>query len=192
MEGRATGVPGTVRAILYLALLLPGACGRPAGARTAVVVPPQDTSAAFAGSMNAVRRARPGRHPAILRAVRLAPHAAYDRVVFEFAGDSAPGYEVEYADRPIRRCGSGDAVSLMGAGHLVVRFEPAQMHDERGNPTVARREWTPRPRAAKEIKRLGCLGGQVEGFRGPHPPRLSRFPETAAPPRVIIDLRHEP
>src|ERR1051325_9590254 len=102
MEGRATGVPGTVRTILYVALLLPGACGRPAGARTAVVVPPQDTSAAFAGSMNAVRRARPGRHPAILRAVRLAPHAAYDRVVFEFAGDSAPGYEVEYADRPLR------------------------------------------------------------------------------------------
>ena len=91
----------------------------------------------------------------ILRAVRVAPHPAYDRVVFEFAGDSAPGYEVEYADPPIRRCGSGDTVSLTGTGYLVVRFEPAQMHDERGNPTVARREWTPRLRAANEIKLAG-------------------------------------
>ena len=192
MEGRATGVPGTVRTILYVALLLPGACSRPACARTAVVVPPQDTSAAFAGSMNAVRRARPGRHPAILRAVRLAPHAAYDRVVFEFAGDSAPGYEVEYADRPIRRCGSGDTVSLMGTGYLVVRFEPAQMHDERGNPTVARREWTPRLRAANEIKLVCDFEGQVEWVLGLPARRRYRVLETAAPARVIIDLRHEP
>ena len=177
---------------LYLALLLPGACGRPAGARTAVVVQAQDTSAAFAGSMNPVHRARRGTRSVILRAVRVAPHPAYDRVVFEFAGDSAPGYHVEYADRPIRRCGSGDTVSVMGTGYLVVRFEPAQMHDERGNPTVARREWTPRLRAANEIKLVCDFEGQVEWVVGLPARRRYRVLETAAPARVIVDVRHEP
>jgi len=177
---------------LYLALLLPGACGRSADARAAVVVPPQDTSAAFAGSINPVHRARRGTRPVILRAVRVAPHPAYDRVVFEFAGDSAPGYHVEYADRPIRRCGSGDTVSVMGTGYLVVRFEPAQMHDERGNPTVARREWTPRLRAANEIKLVCDFEGQVEWVVGLPARRRYRVLETAAPARVIVDVRHEP
>ena len=180
----------TVR--LYLALLLTGACGPSASARAAVVVQPQDTSAAFAGSMNPVHRARRGMRPVILRAVRVAPHPAYDRVVFEFAGDSAPGYEVEYADPPIRRCGSGDTVSLTGTGYLVVRFEPAQMHDERGNPTVARREWTPRLRAANEIKLVCDFEGQVEWVVGLPARRRYRVLETAAPARVIIDLRQEP
>ena len=180
----------TVR--LYLALLLPSACGPPADARAAVVVPPQDTSAAFAGSMNPVHRARRGTRPVVLRAVRVAPHPAYDRAVFVFAGDSAPGYEVGYADGPIRRCGSGDTVSLMGTGYLVVRFEPAQMHDERGNPTVARREWTPRLRAATEIKLVCDFEGQVEWVLGLPARRRYRVLETAAPARVIVDLREEP
>src|SRR3990172_2005408 len=42
------------------------------------------------------------------RALAATAQAGYDRVVFEFAGDSLPGYHVEYVNRPVVRCGSGD------------------------------------------------------------------------------------
>src|SRR5947208_9764746 len=100
----------------------------------------QDT--AFAGTTTPVHRARPTRPGvplAMLRAVETGSSPGYDRVVFKFTGDSAPGYHVEYASAPVRRCGSGDPVSLVGAHHLVVRFEPARAHDEHGTLTPVER-----------------------------------------------------
>ena len=54
----------------------------------------------------------------ILRAVRvgLQPHA--ERVVFEFNDTKLPAWQVEYVDRPVRDCGSGDAVPVAGEAWL--------------------------------------------------------------------------
>src|SRR2546429_6179338 len=91
-----------------------------ASAAAAVASGPQDT--AFAGTTAPVHRARPTRPGvplAMLHAVETGSSPGYDRVVFQFTGDSAPGYHVEYASAPVRRCGSGDPLTLVGAHHLV-------------------------------------------------------------------------
>src|SRR5437016_1103870 len=80
----------------------------PSGAALSLAAAPQDT--AFAGTTAPIHRARPiqpGVPPALLRAVETSSGPGYDRVVFEFAGDSVPGYHVAYMTAPVRRCGSG-------------------------------------------------------------------------------------
>lgn len=59
-----------------------------------------------------------------LVAVRTARHEGYDRVVFEFDGE-LPGYEVMYAEPPIRESGSGNEVSVQGDAVVTVRMTPA-------------------------------------------------------------------
>jgi hypothetical protein len=74
---------------------------------------------------------------ATLRAVRTARNAGWDRVVFEFDGADVPGYHVEYVDRPVRKCGSGDETQVAGQGWLEVRITPARAHDEAGQVRTA-------------------------------------------------------
>jgi hypothetical protein len=138
----------------------------------------------------------------MLRAVETAPAPApppapgYDRVVFEFAGDNVPGYHVEYVTAPVRRCGSGDPVSIAGA-QLVVRFEPARAHDEHGNPAPVERDRALGLPAVKEMKLVCDFEGQVEwvlgvgggGEGGAWPYRVS---ELTGPARLVVDVRHGP
>src|SRR5213079_700687 len=112
----------------------------PSGAALLAAAAPQDT--AFAGTTASVHRARPirpGVPPALLRAV---------------------------VTGAVRRCGSGDPVALAGAGRLVVRFEPARAHDERGNPSPAERERATRLPAVKDMKLVCDFEGQVEWVLG--------------------------
>src|SRR5437762_4869859 len=118
----------TVSIVIAFAPLVITACGRrepresvPDSAAAVRASVPHDTT--FAGTTAPVQRAspRPGAPPRILRSVEVASGPGYDRVVFEFAGDSVPGYHVEYTTTLVRRCGSGDPVSVAGAGTLVVR-----------------------------------------------------------------------
>ncbi len=153
----------------------------------------QDTLAPFAGTMGPVLRLRagpPGSPVPRLRAARATRETGFDRLVFEFSSDSVPGYEVAYAGGPPVRCGSGDAVSLAGAGFLVVRFEPAQAHDEEGRSTVAVRKWAPELRVVKELELVCDFEGQVEWGVGLATSRRFRVLESAAPARVIVDVRH--
>lgn len=170
----------------------------PVQAGVAVLAAPQDTMP-FAGTTGVLHKARPGAPPVILAAVRVVTHQGYDRVVFEFAGDSLPGYHVEYARGPVRRCGSGDPVALRGRERLIVRLEPARAHDERGQPTVERRELAPGLPAITEMKLICDFEGQVEWVLGVPGPLPYRVVETIAPPPLereppvlTVDVRHEP
>jgi len=160
------------------------------GAEAAVVATAQDTGT-FAGTTGVVRRTRaPGAPPAILRAVRVTDEAGYDRVSFLFAGDSLPGYHVEYATRAVVRCGSGNPVSIAGTARLLVRLEPAQAHDERGNATVGDRERAPGLPAIKEMKLVCDFEGQVEWVLGVAAATPYRILEAAGPARLTLDVRH--
>src|SRR5213593_3302848 len=146
-----------------LLVVLPSAvlvCRPPPASRAprerANAVAQQDT--AFAGTLAPVQRVRsfpPGVARPVLRHVETGTGASpgYDRVVFEFTGDSVPGYRVEYTTKPVQRCGSGDPVAGTGRGRgrLIVRFEPAQAHDEHGNLTPAERHRAPGLRAVREL-----------------------------------------
>src|SRR2546425_4421574 len=157
---------------LCLALLVLGACQRDAprqrvrisssgaSAGAPLLVPPGSQDTGFVGTTSAVHRPRPGLPPRILRAVDARASPGYDRITFEFTGDSLPGYHVQYTSGPVRRCGSGDPVAAAGAGRLLVRLEPAQAHDERGNAPLAERDRTLGLPAVKELKLVCDLEGQ--------------------------------
>jgi hypothetical protein len=128
----------------------------------------------------------------MLRAVETSSEPGYDRVVFVFAGDSAPGYRVEYASAPVRRCGSGDPVSLAGTQQVVVRFEPASAHDERGNPAPVERDRALGLPAVNEMKLVCDFEGQVEWVLGVAAASPFRVSELTGPARVVVDIRRRP
>ncbi|HEY3221724.1 MAG TPA: hypothetical protein VGJ80_13405 [Gemmatimonadales bacterium] len=159
--------------------------------------PSQDT--AFAGTMAPVQRLRslrPGVARPVLRHVETDTRASpgYDRVVFEFTGggDSVPGYRVEYTAKPVQRCGSGDPVTVAGTEHLIVRFEPAQAHDEHGGLAPAERNRTPGLPAVRELTLICDFEGQVAWVLGIAAPTEYRVSELTGPARLVVDVRHAP
>src|SRR5213083_906869 len=155
----------------------------------------QDT--AFAGTMAPVQRVRsfrPGVARPVLRHVETGTGASpgYDRVVFEFTGDSVPGYRVEYTTKPVQRCGSGDPVTVAGTGRLIVRFEPAQAHDEHGTLTPAERQRAPGLPAVRELTLICDFEGQVAWVLGIAAPSEYRVSELTGPARLVLDVRHVP
>jgi hypothetical protein len=151
---------------------------------------PQDTG--FVGTTAVTQRVKAGARQAALHTVETTEETGYDRVVFEFAGDSVPGYHVEYATQTVRRCGSGDAVTVKGASRLIVRFEPARAHDNHGQP-VGGRERTLRFPAVTEMKLICDFEGQIEWVLGVTRARAAyRVRELAAPARLVLEIRHAP
>ena len=154
----------------------------------------QDT--VFAGTTAPLLRLRPppraGASPpaALLRSVTAAPGRGYDRVVFELAGDSAPGYRVEYAAGPVRSCGSGDVVSVAGRERLVVHLEPARAHDDQGNPVPPQRDLVPGLPAVREVKLVCDFEGQLEWVLGLPAKQPYRVTELAG--RLLLDVKQGP
>jgi hypothetical protein len=156
----------------------------------AIAAAPQDSG--LAGTAAVTHRAPPGTPQAALRAVQATAQSGYDRVVFEFAGDSVPGYHVEYATNTVRRCGSGDPVTVQGAGQLIVRFEPARAHDDQGQPVVERERTLGLP-AITEMKLICDFEGQVEFVLGVTAATVPSRVSTQGPPaRIILEVRHSP
>ena len=169
----------------------PRADDRPGESRA----PSQDTS--FAGTLAPVQRLRsfrPGVARPVLRHVETAMGAStgYDRIVFEFTGDSVPGYRVEYTTKPVQRCGSGDPVTVAGTGRLIIRFEPAQAHDEHGNLTPVERHYTPGLPAVRELTLVCDFEGQVAWVLGIAALSQYRVSELTSPARLVLDVRHTP
>ena len=165
----------------------------------ASAVAQQDT--AFAGTLAPVQRVRSigaGVARPVLRHVETATASpGYDRVVFEFAGDSVPGYRVEYTTKPVQRCGSGDPVTVAGSGRLVVRFEPAQAHDAPGSLAPvslapAERHRTPGLPSVRELTLICDFEGQVAWVLGIAEPSEYRVSELTGPARLVLDVRHAP
>jgi hypothetical protein len=199
------------RVFIAIVLLVSAGCQRdePQPRAPAAASPPpspaplaQDTG--FAGTtapLSRVRARPPGAPYEVLRRVETAAAAAatsgagYDRVVFEFTGDSVPGYSIQYRAGPVQSCGSGDPVPVAGTQRLVVRFEPARAHDEQGNAAPAaliERQLAPRLPTVKEMKLVCDFEGQVEwvlGLAGRAPYRVS---ELVGPARLVLDVRHQP
>jgi len=114
--------------------------------------------------------------------------------VFEFTGggDSVPGYRVEYATKPVQRCGSGDPVTVAGTGRLIVRFEPAQAHDEHGDLAPTERHRVPVLPAVRELTLICDFEGQVAWVLGIAAPSEYRVSELTSPARLVLDVRHAP
>ncbi|HMC55053.1 MAG TPA: hypothetical protein VKH19_07790 [Gemmatimonadaceae bacterium] len=161
---------------------------------TSQAVPALDTTAdtsAFAGSTERVERKGSASEPAILNAVRTARHEAFERVVLEFRGEAMPDYFVEYAREQPTSCGSGEAIVVAGAAHLVVRTSPAQAHapiggDERS--TIPGRTIAPTQPVIKALAVSCDFEGVLAWVVGVDARRGFRVTTLSAPPRLVIDL----
>jgi hypothetical protein len=127
---------------------------------------------------------------AVLKGVRTAGHNGYDRVVFEFEGAELPGYHVEYIDKPVRQCGSGNPVNLKGDGWLEIRLYPANAHTEEGKPTVKNRELFPNHKIIKELKSTCDFEAEVAWVLGVASPNKYRVLELKNPTRLAVDIKH--
>jgi hypothetical protein len=127
---------------------------------------------------------------AVLREVRTAQHDVYDRAVFEFEGAEMPSYHIEYIDKPVRACGSGNVVNLKGDGWLEIRFEPANAHTEDGKPTVENRELSPNHKIINELKLTCDFEAVVTWVLGVSSPNKYRILELENPTRLAVDIKH--
>lgn len=178
---------------------LPAADDSPAPADTA----PRDTTGARIdeprlafgegdGTAGLTLQRREGMEPAILTEVRSAAHDPFDRVVFEFRGAQVPGYRIEYVDRPVRQCGSGEAVEVAGDGWLQVRFEPARAHagDTAVVATITERNRELDLPNLRQLVLTCDFEAQVEWVLGLGSPNPYRIIELTDPPRLVVDVRH--
>ena len=145
---------------------------------------------AFEGTAGLTEKKNAGGQLAVMTAVRTGQHPNFDRIVFEFAGDSLPGYRIEYVDKPVRQCGSGEVVPLAGDAWLEIRFEPANAHSEDGKPTVGNRALSPNQKIVREMKLTCDFEAQVEWVAGVSSPNRYRVLELKNPTRLVVDIRH--
>lgn len=181
---RILALTGAVAAVLVLSV---AGCGSATGKRDEV----SRADTLYASEWTAGVIDRPQLHaPAVtLIGVRTGSHDGFDRVVFEFA-ERVPGYHIEYIDRPVRKCGSGEVTQVGGDGWLEVRMSPANAHTEQGRPTVAERERMPRLPLLAELELTCDFEAMVTWVLGVESPNRYRVQELTNPPRLVVDVRH--
>jgi hypothetical protein len=115
--------------------------------------PTDDVSAPFSGTVPPVP---------VLVDLRVGSHPedGYDRVAFEF--DVLPGYEIGYRT-DIVYDGSGEPVDLPGDAFIQLVFNPAQAHDDQGEPTLSSPPTDPVTVDAGTLEAY-VLNGDFEGY----------------------------
>ncbi|MES3024105.1 MAG: hypothetical protein V4857_21265 [Pseudomonadota bacterium] len=141
------------------------------------------------GAASAAATAAPGRQP-ILRAVRSGKQAGADRLVFEFDSTGLPAWHVEYVDKPVRDCGSGDPVPVAGDAWLQIRFTGAQAHTEQGASTSGPRRRALSQTLARELVRTCDFEGEVTWVIGVARPNPYKTLALTGPSRLVVDIAH--
>jgi len=126
---------------------------------------------------------------AVVKEVRAARHADYDRIVFEFFGPDVPGFHIEYVDEPVRDCGSGKPFSLPGDGWLMIKFLSARMH-ENGRSTVERRDFEPNLPTLLRLTTICDFENHVTWIASVETPNKFQVLTLNKPPRLVVDIRH--
>lgn len=125
-------------------------------------------------------------------AARIARQEGFERFVLELAGgDTLPGYHIEYIDRPVRACGSGNVVELPGDGWLSIRLEPARGHSDEGRTTLRERRLVPRQAVIREAVVTCDFEAQLEWVLGVSSPNRYRVMELTEPARLVVDIRSD-
>lgn len=132
-----------------------------------------------------------------LVAVRAAHQPGFDRVVFEFRG-AAPGFRVEYGNKPVTEDGSGHEVALRGRHALYVRMDNASgWHfdddgddvDESGPTYTGPRRIRPGDTTViRELVQAGDFEGVVTWAVGVDDRVGFRVSRLSGPPRLVVEL----
>jgi hypothetical protein len=150
---------------------------------------PDDPSGTWTAAGSRAERAAAG--VATLREVRTAGHDGFDRIVLDFGADPIPSWEVEYIDRPVRQCGSGDAVPVAGDAWLRIHVQPARGHTDAGHATVTDRRRSPRLPVILALVMTCDFEAHVEWVAGVATPNAYRVIELGSPSRLVVDVRHQ-
>lgn len=136
-----------------------------------------------------VRTPAPAVAPVQVRALRTARHDGFDRLVLDLDGP-APGVAVEYVDRPVRACGSGEPVPLAGDAWLAVRLSPSRAHTDAGRSTLDARRARPDHPALVEWAVTCDFEAEWAVVLGVASPEAYRVQRLRAPDRLVVDVRH--
>ncbi|HEX5870756.1 MAG TPA: hypothetical protein VFY65_10090, partial [Longimicrobium sp.] len=157
--------------------------------RPAATQPAVDPAAQQEWTAGATDRVRTVPRPVTLRDVRVGVNQGFDRVVLEFLGSGVPGYRVEYVDRPVHHCGSGDPVPVAGDAWLSVTLRGTQAHTDQGEPTIRGRERRLQMPIVKELEFTCDFEGVVQIVLGVSRPNRYRVTELQNPTRLIVDVQ---
>lgn len=126
-----------------------------------------------------------------LRGVRTAMHleGGYDRVVFDLP-DGLPEVAVEYVDKPVRACGSGEQLFPEGDGYLQVRMSGARAHTDDGEATARHERESHGFPVLRETVPTCDFEGEVTWVLGVALPEPYRVTMLDAPVRLAVDVRH--
>lgn len=126
----------------------------------------------------------------VIAELRQARNDGFDRLVVELRGGAVPAYEVEYVDRPLHECGSGNQIHPVGDGWLQLRLQHAMGHTEAGDATIPRDVETPALQRGLRIYRTCDFEGMVTLVLAVDSPEPFRAFHLREPARVVVDVRH--
>lgn len=134
-----------------------------------------------------------GGTPAGLVALRTGAGEGTQRIVFEFDGDVAPGWQVGMEPLPVRQDPTGEPVTLSGTAALVVRMTPAStvnLADGSFAPIYsgARRLGIDGPGPAQELVLTGDFEGLMTWVVGLDAQVPFAVDTLRSPARLVIDL----
>jgi hypothetical protein len=127
----------------------------------------------------------------VLTALRTGAHPEYARMTVEIGAEAPgpPGYRVEYVDRPLIECGSGNQIFPVGDAWLEVRLEPAAAHTEAGQPTLGAREITVEGPLLLRVYRTCDFEGIVTLVMALSSPNPYRVLTLTDPWRIVVDVQ---
>lgn len=128
---------------------------------------------------------------AVLRKVRASRQKGYDRVVFEFEGDSLPDYWVQYKRPPFHLGESDQTVKVPGRAFVEVMFRPAIGYDpDTGRSVVEGPEGSLRLKVLRALKSIYDYEGDVIYVLGLSARKPFRARALTNPARLAVDIQH--
>ncbi|MGY1751113.1 AMIN-like domain-containing (lipo)protein [Modestobacter sp. SYSU DS0511] len=132
--------------------------------------------------------------PVTLVDVRLGAHEAFDRVVFELAGEGLAGWEAGYTDEP-RSQGSGQQIEVPGEAHLGIALTNIALP---GDAPAGVEPWDgperlrlPDAGVLDTLVRDTLLDGRATFFAGLDEQRPFAVGLLAEPQRIVVDVLAE-
>jgi hypothetical protein len=172
---------------------LPAASATPTSASTPVATTtPAGTEEPFQGARTPIDVPGPTAPPVVvLSDVRAAAHPGYDRITFQFDGNTRPGYRVQYISQAqVVSCGPGEPVPVTGSAFLEVHFTPVDAHDAQGQSTITSTDLTPGLTTLQEARQtcdFEAVGNWVLGLSQEVDFRVI---ELDNPARIAVDVAH--
>lgn len=131
---------------------------------------------------------------ALLTDVRVGEHEGFDRIVFEFAGNTVPSYRVAPADPPLTASGSGREVEVEGDSFLEVAFSGASGVDLSGGQPVETYTGPDRvdgddTRTVTQVVQLGDFEGELRWVVGLSQQMPFSVGTLSGPARLVVDVQ---